>query len=80
MLTVIRRMPGTARFHPRSGDKAAHLQQTLRAEIVQLNTRVLALEREQHVQFERMAQMQQQLDELTRLVKALAEPVPRRKR
>lgn len=72
MLSVAMRVPSTARHLPRSGDHASSkLTPTIRAELVQLNTRLLALEREQRVQFERIAQIQQQLDELAGLVRKL---------
>ena len=72
MLSAGRLIPATARYWPRSGDKAASkLGPSVRAELVQLNTRLLAIEREQRIQFERIAQLQHQLDELTRLIKKI---------
>jgi hypothetical protein len=72
MLSAVTRVPATARYWPRSGDKASPRPgPSVRAELVQLNTRLLAMEREQRIQFERIAQLQHQLDELTRLVKKI---------
>jgi len=43
----------------------------MRAELADLSTRFQKLEREQHVQFERIAQIQAELDEIKRLLKTM---------
>ena len=44
---------------------------TLRAELTHLSTQILKLEKEQEVHFKRMAQLQQEIDEIKRLLKKL---------
>jgi hypothetical protein len=50
------------------------VERELRAELVQLNTGLIDLEREQRLQFQRIAQIQVQLDEVIRLVRELTSP------
>jgi hypothetical protein len=47
-------------------------EHALRAELTHVATRLLKLEREQEVQFLRIAQIQQELDEITRLLKKIS--------
>jgi hypothetical protein len=73
MLATTRQVPIAKRYLPRPGDgPASKREAALRAEIVHLNTRLLSIEREHQITVERIAQMQQQLDELVRLMKKLA--------
>ncbi|HZR25800.1 MAG TPA: hypothetical protein VFA59_19535 [Vicinamibacterales bacterium] len=44
-----------------------------RAELTHMSTRLLKLEREQETQFRRIAQIQQELDEIKALLKKLAQ-------
>lgn len=46
--------------------------QAMRAELTHVATRLLKLEREQEVQFKRIAQIQQELDDIKRLLKKIA--------
>ncbi|HTK28081.1 MAG TPA: hypothetical protein VL309_00915 [Vicinamibacterales bacterium] len=59
------------RHLPRS-PLARRSEAAMRAEITHLSTEVLRLERSQEVQLARIAQMQQEIDELKRLVKKLS--------
>ena len=71
MLLTAALVPGTKRYHPRSTPgtgPTSKVVTALRAELTHLNTRLLAIEREQRVQFERIVQIQQQLDEIKRLL------------
>ena len=45
----------------------------VRAELTHVATRLLKLEREQEIQFKRIAQIQHELDELRRLLEKIAE-------
>ena len=62
--------PGAQRHLPKSplrkGDSA------IRAEMTHISTRLLKLEREQEVQFKRIAQIQHELDEMRRLLEKIA--------
>ena len=53
----------------RQASRTSELSQALRAEVRLLMTRVTDIERDLRVQFERIAQMQQQLDELHQLIR-----------
>lgn len=69
MLATVAQIPGEIRNLPRAipGTGAtSKADRTFRAEML---SRIAALEREQRVQFERIAQIQQQLDEITQLLK-----------
>ena len=61
------------RYFPRSGQdrERSRREAELRAQVADLTARISALEREQHVQFKRTAEIQLQLDEITRLLKRL---------
>ena len=58
------------RFHPRSADEKdkARREIALRAQVTDLMAQVGNIEREQQTQFTRIAEIQQQLDELKRLI------------
>ena len=47
-------------------------EHAVRAELTHVSTRLLKLEQEQDVQFRRIAQIQQELDEIKRLLKQIA--------
>ncbi len=47
----------------------------VRAELTHVSTRLLKLERDQEIQFTRIAQIQQELDDIKRLLKRLAKDV-----
>ena len=77
MLLITAQVPGTKRYWPRSGPATGPTSKreiALRAEVTHLSARLLEIEREQRVQFERIVQIQQQLDRLTALLKKIAEP------
>ena len=63
--------PTRHRFHPRSEqDRDRERRETaMRAQMADVMDRLGSLEREQQTQFKRIAQLQHQLDELTRLLK-----------
>jgi hypothetical protein len=64
--------PARHRYHPRTQQdtERARRDAAFRAELADLITRVSALEREQQLQFKRIAEIQYQLDEIVRLLKA----------
>jgi hypothetical protein len=66
--------PTRHRFHPRAQQDRDHdrREAALRAEVSDLTTRIQILEQEQQTQFRRIAQLQMQLDEALKLVKANA--------
>ena len=64
-------MPAIHRHLPRSPMERRRDIASLRAEVTHLSALVLKLERAQEVQFQRIVQIQQQLDELTKLLKNL---------
>jgi hypothetical protein len=73
MLSTTTGLPASVRFHPRRGDRAVSKRPASEhAEIVHLNARLLAVEKDLRVQFERIAQMQEQLDRVTKLLEKLA--------
>jgi hypothetical protein len=75
MLLTTAEVPGIKRYWPRSGaatGPTSKRESALRAEMTHLSARMLAIEREQRVQFERMAQIQQQLDAIAALLKKIA--------
>jgi hypothetical protein len=79
MLFTVAQVPGAKRYLPRSGPGAGPTSKVitaLRAEMTHLNTRLLEIEREQRVQFELIVQIQQQLDEIRRLLNRRAPPSP----
>jgi hypothetical protein len=45
--------------------------QAIRAELTHASTRLVKLEREQELQFQRIAQIQQELDEIKRLLRKI---------
>jgi predicted nucleic acid-binding Zn-ribbon protein len=61
------------RYLPRTPQDTANTRRTaaMRAELADLSTRFHKLEREQHVQFDRIAQIQAELDEIKRLLKKM---------
>ena len=62
--------PGVHRHLPKSPlRKRDH---TVRSELTHISTRLLTLEREQEVQFKRIAQIQHELDEIKRILEQLA--------
>jgi len=70
MLLTIAQVPGATRRLPRSipGTGPTSHRDTFRSE---MQARLAALEREQRLQFERIAQMQHQLDEIKRMLLVL---------
>jgi hypothetical protein len=58
------------RFYPRSADEKekARRDMALRAQVTELTARVEKIVREQDTQFRRIVEIQQQLDELKRLI------------
>jgi hypothetical protein len=63
--------PSRHRYHPRTQQDRDRTRRdaAVRALIADLATRLSAFEKEQQVQFKRIADLQAQLDELVRLVK-----------
>ena len=63
--------PARHRYHPRSQQERERDRRhaAVRAEVADVSTRLQTLEKEQRVQFKRIAEIQQQLDELMRVVK-----------
>ena len=61
------------RYFPRTSQDTANTRRTaaMRAELSDLTTQFHKLEREQRVQFERIAQIQVELDEIKRLLKSM---------
>ncbi len=59
------------RFHPRTEQDRERERRdaALRAQLADVAARLVSLEREQQTQFTRIAQLQHQIDELTRLLK-----------
>ena len=59
------------RYLPRAAQEHAEARRTaaLRAQVAELTRTVVKLEREQHIQFQRIAQIQQTLDELAAIIK-----------
>ena len=75
MLSAVTRVPGARRHLPRSGPgagPASRREIALQAEVTHLATRLVDIEREQHLQFKRIAQIQQELDEIKALLKKIA--------
>jgi len=62
--------PGVQRHLPKS--PLHRRDETVRAELTHLSTRLLKLEREQEVQFKRIAQIQHELDEIRRVLEKIA--------
>ena len=64
------------RFLPRSDEpkESARRVAALRALVTELATRTDKLHKEQDIQFRRIAQMQQDIDEIKRLLKKLTRP------
>ena len=62
--------PATQRYHPRQPQdrEQKRREAAFRAELSDLGSRLLALEQEQRIQLLRTSQIQQQLDELAKLV------------
>lgn len=74
MLAITRQTPNSKRYLPRTPEgPPSKRESALKAEIVHLNTRLLDLEREQRITFERIAQLQQQLDEFTLMLRKLVQ-------
>lgn len=63
--------PTRHRFLPRSQQDRDRdrREATLRAELADLTSRIQVLEKEQQIQFKRIAELQQQLDQALRLLK-----------
>ncbi len=59
------------RFHPRNEQdrERERRDSALRAQLADVAARLVSLEREQQTQFTRIAQLQHQVDELTRFLK-----------
>jgi hypothetical protein len=66
--------PSNHRHFPRS-PLDRRRDSALRAEITHLSTELLKLERNQEVQITRMAQIQQEVDEIKRLLKRLVSDI-----
>ena len=66
--------PTRHRFHPRAQQDRDRdrREAALRAEVADLTARIHVLEKEQQTQFKRIAQLQMQLDEALKLIKANA--------
>jgi hypothetical protein len=64
-------LTGPARFVPRQAENAAERRRfaALRAAIDDLRTDFHKIEKEQQIQFQRIAQIQHSLDELTRVLR-----------
>lgn len=76
MLSTVNLVPGMNRHLPRSGPSAgpsSRREVALQAEVTHLAARLVEMEREQHLQFKRIAQIQQELDEIKGLIKNLAQ-------
>ena len=65
--------PARHRYHPRSqqDNDRKRRDAALRAQVADLAEHVMALEQEQQVQLKRIAEIQQQLDTVTKLLKQL---------
>jgi hypothetical protein len=63
--------PARHRYHPRGQQDRDRDRRdaAVRAQMADLTTRMAAVEREQQIQFTRIAELQVQLDDLLRLVK-----------
>ena len=72
MLATLTQTPGVIRHFPRSVPGTGPTSKAETAFRAELRVRIGALEREQHLQFERIAQIQQQLDEIRRLLQKLS--------
>jgi len=59
------------RFHPRTEQnrERERREAALRAQVSDLTSRIQVLEKEQQIQFKRIAELQQQLDHTMRLLK-----------
>jgi hypothetical protein len=66
--------PARHRYHPRSQQDHDRKRRdaALRAQVVDLAEHVTALEQEQRLQLKRIAEIQQQLDTIMKLLKQLA--------
>lgn len=81
MMPALGSVPNTVRFLPRTGDRSVtQVVPSLRAEVNALTAHLVALQREQRIQFERIAQIQAQLDALTSALGRLIDDEPRRPR
>ena len=74
MLLTMAQIPGGIRSLPRSVPGTGPTSKTERTFRAEMLSRIAALEREQHLQFERFAQIQQQLDEIKLLLKTASKP------
>jgi len=75
MLLTTAQVPGARRYLPRSGPAmgpTSRREAALQAEVTHLSARLLKIEEEQRVQFKRIAQIQQELDEIKGLLKKIA--------
>jgi len=61
--------PGVQRHLPKSPLRKR--DSAVRAELTHLSTRLLKLEREQEIQFKRIAQIQHELDEIRRVLEKI---------
>jgi predicted RNase H-like nuclease (RuvC/YqgF family) len=61
------------RYLPRTPQETAALRRAaeLKATVTELNSHITKLEREQQIQLQRIAQLQQELDEVKRILKTL---------
>jgi hypothetical protein len=71
MLITVAQVPGAIRRLPRSIPGTGPTSKSERTLAAELLARITAIEHEQRIQFERIAQIQQSLDELKQLLKAL---------
>jgi len=64
-------LPARHRFHPRGEqDRERYRREAaLRAQVTDLTSRLQVLEKEQQIQFKRIAELQQQVDQAMRLLK-----------
>jgi hypothetical protein len=72
MLATASHTPGATRNFPRSVPGTGPTSRADASRHAELLARIAALEREQRLQFERIAQIQQQLDDIHRTLKKLS--------
>ena len=75
MPTSIVSVPGSSRYLPRSRPgtgPTSSRETTLRAELTHIQAEMEKLAKEQQVQFQRIAEIQMDLDEIKRLLKTIA--------
>jgi uncharacterized sporulation protein YeaH/YhbH (DUF444 family) len=67
--------PAVQRYLPRSGPSTgptSRRDRALQAEVTHLTVQLARLEKEQQIQFRRIADIQQEIDEIKRLLKKIA--------